>query len=271
MAKASTSTGGTQTTLEAALGRIAPDFRRRIVTKYLDVRSAFASGNHDTVGLRTGVFCEVILRFLQEQLTGSHTPFGTKITNFADDCRKIELLPRGTGDESLKLIMPRALLFVYTIRNKRGIGHAAGDVDANAIDAATCMRVADWCVSELIRLFNSLSLEEAQEILDAISIRQLPEVWLIGGVRRVLDPSLNYRSQVLLLLHGDVDAAVPAEDLCAWVEHPREREFRSAILGQLHDARLIEYDRQNQAVTLSPTGAREVEDKILPALREEQG
>jgi hypothetical protein len=31
----------------------------------------------------------------------------------------------------------------------------------------------------------------------------------------------------------------------------------------LHDARLIEFDRENDAVHLSPTGAREVETKIL--------
>jgi hypothetical protein len=31
----------------------------------------------------------------------------------------------------------------------------------------------------------------------------------------------------------------------------------------LHDARLIEFDKENDAVHLSPTGAREVETKIL--------
>jgi hypothetical protein len=31
----------------------------------------------------------------------------------------------------------------------------------------------------------------------------------------------------------------------------------------MHDARLIEFDRENAAVHLSPTGAREAETKIL--------
>jgi hypothetical protein len=48
------------------------------------------------------------------------------------------------------------------MRNKRGIGHVAGDVDANAIDIATMARTADWIVCELIRINHGLSLEEAQ-------------------------------------------------------------------------------------------------------------
>ena len=267
MPKASTNTSGTQSTLDAALGKIPSEFRRRIVGKYLELRAAFASGDYDTVGLRTGVFSETLLRFLQQQLTGTHIAFGTKIGNFAYECHKLEALPKGTGDDSQKLILPRALLFVYTMRNKRGIGHAAGDVDANAIDSATYMRVADWCICDLVRLYHSMSLEEAQALLDAISTRQLPEVWSVAGKRRVLEPSLSYKSQVLLLLHGEEAVGAPSEDLCSWVEHPRERDFRANVLRVLHKARLVEFDETDQMVTLSPTGAREVEDHILPSLR----
>lgn len=267
MPKASTNTSGTQSTLEASLGKVPTAFRSRIVAKYLDLRAAFATRDFDAVGLRAGVLCEILLRFLQHELTGSHIAFGTKINNFADECRKLEGLPKTAGDESLKLIVPKALLFMYTMRNKRGVGHAASDVDANEIDAATYMRVADWCVCDLVRLYHSVSLEEAQDILNAISTRQLPEVWNVAGKRRVLEPSLSYKDQVLLLLHGDEETGVASEDLFMWVEHPRERDFKASVLRLLHKARFIEFSEADQMVILSPTGAREVEDRILPSLR----
>ena len=160
--------------------------------------------------------------------------------NFSDACKKLEQVPKGAGDESLRLIIPRSLNFLHTIRNKRGVAHESGDVDANEIDAATCVRVADWCLCELIRLFNSVSLEEAQELLDAIATRQLPDIWSVGGKRRVLDASLGYRDQTLLLLYSEPETAVPAEDLFDWTEHSRMANYRRDVLAKLHAERKID-------------------------------
>jgi hypothetical protein len=60
------------------------------------------------------------------------------------------------------------------MRNKRGIGHVGGDLDANSIDISAMAKVADWTVCELIRLYHGLSLEEAQDIVDGLAVRQLP-------------------------------------------------------------------------------------------------
>ncbi len=159
--------------------------------------------------------------------------------------------------------MPRALAFLYTLRNKRGIGHIGGDINPNEIDSATCARIADWCMCELIRTYRSIPIEEAQALLDAISVRQVPEIWNVGGKRRVLDTSLDYKSQVLVLLFGE-EQAVPIEDLCSWVDHPRLRDFRRDVLLPLHRERVIEYDAQSETATLSPSGARMVEDRLRP-------
>ena len=74
--------------------------------------------------------CEVLVRVLQNELTGTYTPLGTKLGSFDQECLKLERLPHTTGVEGLRVIMPRGLSFLYTLRNKRGIGHEGGDVDA---------------------------------------------------------------------------------------------------------------------------------------------
>jgi hypothetical protein len=242
-------------------------FRVRIISTYIGLRGAFEEGNHDASGLRAGHFAETVLRFLQSHLTGSYIRFGTKIGNFASECAKLEKLPRTAGDESLRLLIPRAIHFLYSLRNKRGIGHIGGDVDANEIDAATSVRIADWCMCELIRLFHALSLEEAQAILDAISIRQLPHVWSILGKKRILHPGLDYRSQTLLLLHADVDTAIPAEDIFSWTEHSNFSNFKRDVLRPLHKTRQVEYDEDTETVIISPLGVKAVEEGILPLVR----
>ncbi len=257
------STAPVELTLEAALSSVPTLFRNRLIEAYRDLKAAYTNGPHDACGLRVGKFCEILLRYLQQFFTETHTPFGQKIGNFEQEFAKLEQAPKSSGPEGSRVIVPRGLLFLYTLRNKRGIGHVGGDVDANEIDAATMVRVADWCLSELVRTVHQLSFEEAQAILDAITERQLPEVWSVAGRKRVLDVSLDYRAQTLRLLYGEPDTAVPAEDLFVWTEYSSFSDFRRNILRPLHVERLIEFDAETDTVVLSPTGTARVEAERL--------
>lgn len=254
------------TELEAALSGLTADFRKRLIEAYLSVKEAYAEGTFDACGLRAGKFCEVVLRWLQQELTGSHVPFGTKIPNFTDECRKLEKTPKTAGTESARLILPRAIDFIYTLRNKRDIGHVGGDVDANEIDAATCVRAVDWCLTELIRIYHNLSLEEAQEILDSLVVRQLPIVWQVGGVKRLLVTELTLKEQTLCLLYSDPHTAVPSEELAKWLDIKRFTDYRSRVLRPLHKERLIEYDTSTETAVLSPTGAERAEELLRARL-----
>lgn len=250
--------------LETALAGIQKSFRDRISATYLSLKKAFQEHQPDACGLGAGKFCEVMLRFLQQHLTTSHTPFGTKIVNFDVECQRLEQTPKTAGPESLRIIIPRALAFLYTLRNKRGIGHVGGDVEANAIDMATISRLADWCLCELIRVFHSLSLEDAQSLLDSVAERQISVVWSVAGKRRILDTKLDFTSKTLLLLYSDTSQALPASDLFSWVEHSNMTVFRRDVLRRLHKQRMIEFDEDLGMVMLSPAGAKRVEDEILP-------
>src|SRR5450755_944779 len=90
----------------AALGALPADFKRRLIDAHVSLKEAFIEGQYDACGLRAGKFCEVAIRLLQRELTGTHTPFGTKLPNFTDECRKLEQLPRAAGSESLRVIIP---------------------------------------------------------------------------------------------------------------------------------------------------------------------
>lgn len=259
-------TAKSKAVLTQALKKVPEKFRTRIVESYIKQRQAFEEGEADTVGLRGGRFCEDVLRFLQNELTGSHVPYGTKIPNFTDECKRLTNLPKTAGSESLRVIMPRALDFAYTLRNKRGIGHAAGDIDANQIDAATSARIADWCMCELMRTYHSMSIEDAQALLDTISVRQLPKIWTVSNKKRVLNHRLNKKEQTLALLHGELQTGIPVEDLCDWVEYSSLNMYKKRILEPLHNERFIEFDTETDMATISPKGARIVDEVIYPQL-----
>jgi hypothetical protein len=249
--------------LDAALANVPKAFRGRIISAYLDLKRNHLEARHDAAGLSAGRFCEIVLRHLQERSTGTHISFGTKIGNFADECRKLITSPAGSSTESERVVIPRALVFLYTMRNKRGIGHVGGDVDANQIDSTVITKVADWILCELIRIHHGMSLEEAQDLVDSISVREVPAIWEIAGKKRVLKGGVKAKDQVLLLLYSSTGTAVLVEDLCDWVEYSNLGVFKSRVVRDLHKQRLVEHDKDTETVFLSPKGTQFVEDNLL--------
>jgi hypothetical protein len=252
--------------LDRALQGIDAKFRSRLIAVFLALKDAALAGRLDKAGIETGKFCEISLRILQEVVTGRFTPFGSPIQNFADECRAIITAPVSSSiPESLRVIVPRALVFAYTMRNKRGIGHVGGDVDANEIDVATMTRVADWIVCELIRVYHKLSLEEAQDLVDGLAVRQLPDIWEVDGKKRVLKPGLDMKDQALLLMYSDATSSLLEDDLMEWLDHSNKSNFRRDVLRPLHRQRLIEFDANIGTVRISPLGIKNVEERLKPA------
>jgi len=249
--------------LESALASIPSVLRKRLIKNYTTLKNRSLEGKYDTIGHQGGKLAEVLLRILQNILTGTYTPLTDSLGNFIKECEKLENTPKISGPEGLRLVMPRAMVFLYTLRNKRDFGHVGGEVDANEIDANTATRIADWCICELIRVCNNIPLEDAQLLCDAIAQRRLPAIWNILGKKRILDTSLSYRAQTLLLLYSELETGIPTEDLFEWTEHPNRANYRRDILNKLHKARSIEWDKETEMAIISPLGAKEVENEIL--------
>jgi len=253
--------------LEIALGNINRGLREKIIDTYLELKhralKAAYSKEYDSAGLSAGKFCETLFRFLEEELKGSHTPFNSHIINMAVELSKLEQLPKTAGNESLRILIPRSILVIYTLRNKRGIGHVGGDIEANGIDLSTIIKLSDWIVAELIRIFHKLSFEDAQGVIDSINSKEIPAVWEINGKKRVLQKGLDYKDKVLLILYSDINNSCPVEDLFEWTEYSNSSLFKSKLLKGMHKGNLIEYDSELEFAHLSPFGIAEVEGRIL--------
>lgn len=252
------STGKNNDDLELCLQAIPTSFRNRIVKEYVRIKTRFRKGDFDSSGLSCGKFCEEVLRFLQQHLTGNSVGFTDEIKNFHYKVGELEKVDKSIGNDSLRIIIPRSLAFLYTMRNKRNIGHSGGDVEANAIDAHMISKVSDWVICELIRIFHKTSLEEAQKIVDIIATRNLPEVWEINGKKRVLLNNVSARDKVLILLYSQDTKGVFFEDLLDWVEYANVTDFRRKVLASLHTKGLIEFDRELNMIFISPKGVKEV-------------
>lgn len=253
--------------LTTALSGIDVQFRDKIILTFIELKKryvkSFYNDEYDAVGLSAGKFCEFIFRFLEYEITSSYTPFDKHIINFPNELSKLTQSPASQGNESIRIIIPRALLLIYTLRNKRGIGHIGGDIQANSIDIATILKVVDWVICELIRIYHNLSLIEAQLIIDSLNLKIIPDVWHVDGKKRIIKEGLTFSQKTLILLYNELDNKATLKELYEWTEYSSQSMYKSKIIIPLHKNKLIEFDSKNSIINISPKGILEAEKILL--------
>lgn len=251
-----------QSDLELALSGVPATFRKRLAAAHTKMKAAHRAREYDACGMQAGKICESLIRYLEQELLGQTTPFGATLPNFSDLCKSMERAPRSAGGEEFRILIPRALNYVHSMRNKRGMGHEGTEVSPHEADASAVVALANWCIAELIRVTSTLPMEDAQRVVDGLVERELPAVWSGAGRKRVLNPRLTRRDQILTLLYSEPDEAIPIEDLCSWVEAPRLDHFKARVVLPMHKDRLIEYDKESETVILLPPGVAAAEAQL---------
>ena len=238
--------------------RLPSEIVDALLSSYEGIKQNFYLGKYEPSELSGGKFVEACFRILQYETNGgNYVAIGTSIPNLIGKLRAFEQIPSANASESLRIHIPRTLLAMYNIRNKRGVGHLGGDVNPNRSDASLLVACADWVMAELFRIHYQCSLEEAQMVVDALVQRRLPLVYELEDVKRVLLPRLSYKDKTLLLLASEFPKKVSESDLLAWIEPKDKSSYRRSVLRVLHSERMIEYQELNWCKILPP-GLRSV-------------
>jgi hypothetical protein len=87
------STHRNSSNLQKVLGNVSVDFRSKIIDVYLRLKDIYSLSQYnleyDNAGLLIGKYVETLIRFIQKEVKGSFTPFGTSIPDMARECRSI--------------------------------------------------------------------------------------------------------------------------------------------------------------------------------------
>ncbi len=233
----------------------------KLIEHYLEIKNNFILLKHENTELNASKFSETVFRIIEYALKGSFTPLNQQIHKFADKCHQFEMAPSMGKDDSLRIHIPRTLILIVDIRNKRGVGHVSGIHNPNLADSIFVTKCSDWILAELLRLFNKLSIDEAQKLVDQLVTIDLPIIAKIEGTKRVLRTDFKYADQVLILLYEEYPVWVDDTKLFEWVEYSNPSAFRRDILKQMHSKRYIEY--KNGKCLILPPGKKIVEELII--------
>jgi hypothetical protein len=239
--------------IEAVLkAKFPQDVVDALLNAYREIEENYILKKWKASELDAGHFVEAARRILEYELTGSYTPIPQKLPNFNDTVLKS--YENASGDESFRILIPRALKSIYNIRNKRGVGHISG-VSPNEMDSAYILYTVKWVLAELVRIASGLPIPETQKLVASITERKMELIWKESDITRILDSSLKARDQILVLLYDQSPRR--DEELQGIIEYSNKSKFRG-ILKELHRQRLIEYKTDGTCI-LSPKGVIQAE------------
>jgi len=247
--------------ISTLLSAIPETLRDDLIKSLNEIEKNYKESRWEPSELNGGKLCEVAYTIVKGYIDGNYPSSSSKPRNMVDACKNLEN-NSSTFPRSIRIQIPRMITALYEIRNNRGVGHVGGDVDPNHMDAVCVLQMSKWIVAELIRVFHNVSTQEASDVVDAISDRDLPLIWQINGVSRVLDTSLSMLDKTLAVLYGS-PSGLTEDYLVASVEHSNSSVYRRDILRKAHKKRLLEYNASSKVVTISPLGVQHVESKLL--------
>ena len=226
-----------------------------LLNAYREIEHNFALGKWKASELDAGHFVEAARRILEHALLGKATPIGKDLPKFNEAALKT--YEQATGDESLRILIPRILWSIFGIRNKRGVGHI-GPVSPNEMDSALIVGNAKWVLAEFIRLSSGLTVSETQARVDEIVERKIGLLWKHGSITRVLSTTATAKEKILLLLYDESPQMLSR--LQSAVEYSNRSEFKR-IVKELHSKRLLEF-AADSSCTITITGIAEAEKVV---------
>lgn len=241
------------------LAGIPASLRTPLLEEFNKVARNFREGRWEPAELNGGKLCEIVYTILRGHVDGNFPAKPSKPRNMVDACKDLE---KAAGfPRSVRIQIPRMLTALYEVRNSRNVGHVGADVDPNRMDASVVLGLSQWIMAELVRIFHSVSTDEAARVVEGLIERTSPLLWEVGGVTRVLMPGMSAKDKALALLYGSL-----GPQQVRWVvdsiEYKNASQFRNTVLKVAHRSKLIEFNQKADTVELSPLGIRYVEDNI---------
>lgn len=223
---------------------------------YREIEENFTIRKWKASELDAGHFGEAARRIVEYELFGSYSPIENSLNNFNDN--ELKRYENSKGEESLRMLIPRALKAVYNIRNKRGVGHI-GPISPNEMDATFILYSVKWVLAEFVRLACGTKAADTQKLIEAIIERRIGLLWKHEQIVRILDSKISTREQVLVLLF-DLSPQTSAQ-----LQQNTEYKNKSnliKLLKRLHQDRLVVLTADG-LVHLTPKGVPEAEKVML--------
>jgi len=208
--------------------------------------------------LMGGRFAEVVIRIYQHLLTSSYTAIGTDISGSEKTKVMNSVQSHAAIDEHVRQKTVPLVRLLLDFRNNRDSAHLGG-FDANCMDALFVLSSATWIISELIRVYGGYSMDEAQKIVEDLSVKEYPVIFEIDGELFITRSDLKAWQEALVILYKTKKSKF---DVIFSATKDKNKSRFMSTLDQMIAEKLLA--KKDENYYLLPLGIRKVEeDKLL--------
>ncbi len=198
---------------------------------------------------------------LEHELLGRYTPLGKPLPGLNDKRLNTFFGAQGKPD-GLRVHLPKALYFIYGIRNQRDAAHLGDGIDPNTQDANLVVSTLDWMMAELVRVFHTVTPDEAHAIISDLVTREVPVVEEIGG-QPVCSKDLGVSDRVLVFLYrAGRDRGLELKELKRQMRHSDQSNLNKTV-KRLDEKGLVLLHPSTNKAHITGMGMRDVERRKL--------
>lgn len=190
---------------------------------YLALIEKFQEGEWEQSLLKSGKFVEAILKsiavYCRQPLPSPKDFKVPRITLIIEQ-------QKATLDDSLRLTIPRACIFIYEIASNRGARHDPQEIDPNKMDATIATSVSSWIIAELVRFAEKgkFSPDIAADLVESLIEKQFPYFEDIDGRVYVNLEKLSAPDIGLLILYRIYPKRMSRNELIKQISRHGQKE-----------------------------------------------
>lgn len=232
-----------------------------VLKGFAEAKRRYYLGDHRPTAVEGGRFCEAVTRVLEKELLGKYTQLGKTLPPL-NEKRLQSFAQAQHGHESIRRHLPKALYFIYGIRSTRSVVHLADGIDPNIQDATLVVNTLDWMMAELVRVFHTVSPDEAHAVITDLVKREVPVIEEIDG-QPVCSVELGVADQVLVFLYrAGRDVGLDLQELRRQMRHNSQSNLNKAVRRLDEKALVLLHPASNKA-HITSSGMRDVENRKL--------
>lgn len=232
-----------------------------VLKQYVETKRRYYLGDHRPTAVEGGRFCEAVTRVLEHALLGSFTPLGKSLPGLNDKRLNTLFCAHGKPD-GLRVHLPKALYFIYGIRNQRDAAHLGDGIDPNMQDASLVVNTLDWMMAELVRVFHTVTSDAAHSIITDLVTREDPVIEEIDG-QPVCSKELGVGDRILVFLYrAGREKGLELKELKRQMRHNDQSNLTKAV-RRLDEKGLVLLHPDTNRAHITGNGMRDVERRKL--------
>jgi len=235
------------------LAHIDPEIVDEILVHHNVLKTSFRLQDWEKCLVRGGKFGEAVMKAIHFIRTGKVT------TKILVDSEISEVGKRSDLPEPIRLLIPRTIRVLYDHRSKRGGAH--GSFNPNAMDCTLVVAVADWVLSELVRIYCVADPDLAMKFAIGTSSKSIPIVEKIEGDYVVLKRGASAHQEIGLILYSRYPERTTRDQLKKWIPNHSAANI-SLSLGNMRKAKLVHIN--TEGAILTHMGIQAFEKEIVP-------